>query len=225
MTFSLFLSPSIAFSYLLIASISPCIYTIPFSIEWVLKLVLFVQYRLLYFLEHVQLPPWKNLFCNSRLCCYSLSHLYTSSRSCVVPCSIPSHISTCVIFTHSQTNHVIYHVISFDLSTSHVMSHMTDPDARLPMPAFPLWITDTITRLGRLPNWDIGLTSYLGNTPIWKLQNLNDWKTWWPDRDIRTSFPFQNDFNSQRPERKRLIQGLAYLLPTQNQQHLPWSFE
>ena len=46
----------------------------------------------------------------------------------------------------------MYYVISFDLSTSHVMSHVTNPNARLLTPAFPLWITNTITRLGRLPN-------------------------------------------------------------------------
>ena len=61
---------------------------------------------------------------------------------------------------------------------------MTDPDARHPTPAFPLWNTDTITTLGRLPNWDVGSTSYLGNTPNWKLQNQDNWKTWWPDCDI-----------------------------------------
>jgi len=80
---------------------------------------------------------------------------------------------------------MMYHVIFFDLSTSHVTSHVTNPDTRLLTPTFPLWFTDTITRLGCLPNWDIGLTSYLGNTPIWKSQNSNDWKTWWPDCDRR----------------------------------------
>jgi len=77
---------------------------------------------------------------------------------------------------------------SFDLSTSHVTSHVINPNAQLPTLAFPLWITDMITRLGQLPNWDVGSTSYLGNTPVQKLQNLNNWKTWWPDCDIRTSF-------------------------------------
>ena len=112
-----------------------------------------------------------------------------SLRSCVVPRSIPSCILTCVIFARSQTSHVMYHVISFNLSISHMTSHMTNPDTQLPMPTFPLWNADTITGLGRLPNQDIGSTSYLGNTPIQKLQNSNDWKTQWPDHDIRTSFP------------------------------------
>jgi len=74
---------------------------------------------------------------------------------------------------------------SFDLSTSHVTSHMINPNAWLPTLAFPLWITDTITGLGQLPNWDVGSTSYLGNTPVQKLQNLNNWKTWWSDCDSR----------------------------------------
>jgi len=45
------------FSYLLVASAPSCIYTVLFSIERVFKLVLFVQYRLLYLLERVRLPP------------------------------------------------------------------------------------------------------------------------------------------------------------------------
>jgi len=91
-----------------------------------------------------------------------------------VPHSIPSRVSTCIIFTCSQTSHMMYHVISFDLLTSHVTSHMTKPDTQLLTPAFPLWFTDTITRLGWLPNWDIGSTSYLGNTPV---RNSRTWTT------------------------------------------------
>jgi len=118
-----------------------------------------------------------------------------------------------------------YHVISFDLSTSHVMSHMIDPDIRHPTPAFPLWNTDTITGLRRLPNWDVGSTSYLGNTPVQKLQNSNDWKTQWPDHDIRTSFLFQDDFDSQRHERKKPIQRLVYSLLAQNWGYHPRSLK
>jgi len=45
-------------------------------------------------------------------------------------------------------------------------SHVTTPDAQHPTPTSPLLNTDMITRLGRLPNPDVGTTSYLGNTPI-----------------------------------------------------------
>jgi len=69
-----------------------------------------------------------------------------------VPCSIPSRILTSVIFTCFQTSHVMY--------------HMTNPDTQLPTPAFPLWITDMITKLRQLPNRDVGSTSYLGNTSV-----------------------------------------------------------
>jgi len=78
----------------------------------------------------------------------------------------------------------MYHVISFNSSTNHVASYVINPDTQLPTPTLPLWITDMITGLGHLPNWDVGSTSYLGNTPIWKPQNSNNWKTWWPDHDI-----------------------------------------
>jgi len=61
MTFFPLPSSSIVFSYLPVASASSCIYTVPISIERVLKLVLFVQYRLLYLLECMKLPLWKNL--------------------------------------------------------------------------------------------------------------------------------------------------------------------
>jgi len=47
MTFSWLLPLSMIFSYLPVTSVSPCIYTVPISIEQVLKLILFVQYRLL----------------------------------------------------------------------------------------------------------------------------------------------------------------------------------
>jgi len=59
MTFSLFPLPSIAFSYLLVASVVSCIYTVPFSIERVLKLVLFMQYRLLSLPWTRAASPWK----------------------------------------------------------------------------------------------------------------------------------------------------------------------
>jgi len=161
-----------------------CIYTVPFSIERVFKLVLFMQYRLLYWLLWTHAASlWKNLSCDSRLCRYLpliskhlQDHMLYLARFQVV--------STCVIFTCSQTSHVTHHVTFFDLSNNHVTffdlsnnhvtSYVIDPDTRLPTPAFPLWNTDTITTLGRLPNWDVGSTSYLGNTPVWKLQNWDD---------------------------------------------------
>jgi len=89
-----------------------------------------------------------------------------SSRSHVISRLIPSCVLTCVIFTCSQTSHVTHHVIYFDLSTNHMTSHVIDPDAQHPMPALPLWNTDTITELGHLPNQDVGLTSYSGITPV-----------------------------------------------------------
>jgi len=61
-----------------------------------------------------------------------------------------------------------------NLQTNHVMSHVINPDTRHLTPAFPLSNTDMITRLGRLPNQDVGTTSSLGNTPIQKPQNLNN---------------------------------------------------
>jgi len=149
-----------------------------------------MQYRLLYQLLWTRAASlWKNPSCDSRLCRYSpliskrlWDHVLYLARFQVT--------STCVIFTRSQISHVMYHVIFFDLSNNHVTSHVIDPDTRHPTLAFPLWNTDTITTLGRLPNWDVRLTSYLGNTPVWKLQNQDDWKTRWPDCDIRTSFLF-----------------------------------
>ena len=62
-------------------------------------------------------------------------------------------------------------------------SYVINPDTRHLTPALPLWNTDTITTLGWLPNWDVRSTSYLGNTPVRKLQNQDDWKTQWPDHD------------------------------------------
>jgi len=125
---------------------------------------------------------WKNSSWDSRLCCYLpliskclWDHVLYLARFQVA--------SICVIFAHSQTSHVMYHVTFFDLSNNHMTSHMINPNTWLPTLAFPLWNTDTITTLGWLPNWDVGSTSYLGNTPIWKLQNQDDWKTQWPDRD------------------------------------------
>jgi len=97
-----------------------------------------------------------------------------SLRSRVVPCSIPSHVSTCAIFTHSQTSHVTYHVISFAPSISHVMSHMTNPNAWLLMSTFPLWFANMLTGLGRLPNWIACSLSYLGITPV---RNSRTWTT------------------------------------------------
>ena len=75
-----------------------------------------------------------------------------SLRSRVASRSIPSCVLTCVIFTCFQTSHVTYHVISFDPSINHVTSHVINPNAQFLTLAFPLWITDTITELGRLPN-------------------------------------------------------------------------
>jgi len=183
MTFSLLPLPSISFSYLPVASVVSCIYTVPFSIERVFKLILFVQYRLLLLYRTRAASPWKNPFCDSQLCRYSLlvsKHL----RDHVLYLAQFQVMSTCVIFTRSQISHVTHHVIFFDPSISHVTSHVIDSDTRHLTPAFPLWNTDTITTLGRLPNWDVGSTSYSGNTPVWKLQNQDDWKTRWPDCDI-----------------------------------------
>jgi len=92
----------------------------------------------------------------------------------VVPCSIPSHILTCVIFTCSQTSHVTYHMISFDPLTSHMTSYMTNSNTWLLMPAFPLWFADTLTRLGRLPDRITCPLSYLGITPV---RNSRTWMT------------------------------------------------
>jgi len=61
-------------------------------------------------------------------------------------------VSTCVIFTHSWISHVTHHMTYLDLSIDHVTTHVIYPDTQHPTPAFPLWNTDTITRLGRLPN-------------------------------------------------------------------------
>jgi len=159
-----------------------CIYTVPFNIEQVFKLVLFVQYRLLSL-------PWthaaslrKNPLCNSWLCRYSLL-ISKCLRDHVLHLAQFQVVSTCVIFTRSQISHMTYHMTFIDFRTNHVTSHMINPDTWHPTSAFPLWNTDTITTLGRLPNQDVGSTSYLGSTPVWKLQNQDDWKTWWPDCD------------------------------------------
>ena len=123
----------------------------------------------------MRLPPWKNLSHNSRLCRYS-SLISKRLRDHMLYLARFQVMSTCVIFTHSKINHVT--------------SHMTNLDARHPTPAFPLWNTDMITTLGRLPSRDVRSTSYLGNTPVWKLQNQDNRKTQWPDHDIRMSFSF-----------------------------------
>jgi len=49
-----------------------CIYTVPFNIERVFKLVLFVQYRLLSLPRTRAASLQKNPLCDSRLCRYSL---------------------------------------------------------------------------------------------------------------------------------------------------------
>jgi len=100
--------------------------------------------------------------------------LYLSSRSRIVPCLIPSCMSTCVIFTCSWTSHMTYHVISFDPSTNYVTSHVINPDTQLLTPTFPLWFADTLTRLGQLPNQIARLLSYLGITPV---RNSRTWMT------------------------------------------------
>jgi len=149
---------------------TPCIYTVPLSIEWVFKLILFMQYRLLSLPWMHMASSLKDPLCDSWPCCYSpliskrlRDHMLHLARFQVA--------STCVIFTHFQISHVTYHVILIGPLTNHVTSHMINPDTWHPTPAFPLWNTDTITALGRLPNRDVGSTSYLGNTPVWKLQN------------------------------------------------------
>jgi len=147
-----------------------------------------MQYRLLSLPWNACSFPLKEPLCDSQPCRYLpliskhlWDHMLYLARFQVA--------STCVIFTRSQTSHVTYHVIFIVSLTNHMMSHVIDPNTRHPTSAFPLWNTDTITALGRLPNWDVGSTSYSGNTPVWKLQNQDNRKTQWPDRDIRMSFP------------------------------------
>jgi len=53
-----------------------------------------------------------------------------------------------------------------DFQTNHVTSHVTHSDTWHLTPTLPLSNTDTITRLGRLPNRDVRMTSNLGNTPF-----------------------------------------------------------
>ena len=72
MTFFLFPSLSITFSYLLVASVPTCIYTVLLSIERVFKLVLFVQYRLLSLPRMHVASLWKEPLCDSWLYRYSL---------------------------------------------------------------------------------------------------------------------------------------------------------
>jgi len=110
--------------------------------------------------------------------------LYMSSRSCVVPRSIPSHILTCVIFTRSLTSHVMYHVIS--------------PDAWLPTPTFPVWFTNTLTKLGWLPNWITCTLSYLGNTPV------GNSRTWMTERHGDLTVTYLGDWSRfKAPGRSR----------------------
>jgi len=134
-----------------------------------------MQYRLLYQLSWTHAASLrKNLLCDSRLSRYSLliskrlwDHVSYLARFQVT--------STCVIFTHFQISHVTYHVIFFDSpiksrDVSHDRSRCLTPNTRL-------------SSLKHRHNYHIRTTSSLGNTLVRKLQNQDDWKTRWPDRD------------------------------------------
>jgi len=169
-----------------------------------------VQYRLLYWLLWTCAASlWKNPSCDSRLCRYSppiskclQDHVLYLARFQVA--------STCVNLTRSQKSHVTYHMTFIDSLTNHVTSHMINPNTWHLTPTFLLWNTDTITTLGRLPNRDIRLTSYLGNTPVWKLQNQDDWKTRWPDRDTPYCIAIRRQgFNNRLQTKKPPQHGIA----------------
>jgi len=149
-----------------------------------------MQYRLLYQLSWMHAASLeRTLSAIVKLVAICLSSLNVFKVMCCTLLNSKSHLDLCNLHLLPDKSHMTYHVISFDCPIYHVTFHMINPDIWLLMSAYPLWITDMITGLGQLPNWDIGSTSYLGNTPFWKLQNSNDWKTKWPDCDIRTSFP------------------------------------
>jgi len=153
--------------------VTTCIYTVPSSIEQVLKLILFVQYRLLSL-------PWT--------CAASLWKIYSAVVDLVTICLLFSihlrgHVlcltrfqvtSTCIIFTCFQTSHMMYHMISFDSSVSHMTSYVINPDTWLLTPTFPLWFANMLTGLGRLPNWIARSLSSLGITPV---RNSRTWTT------------------------------------------------
>jgi len=165
--------PSTTFHRLPVASMIPCIYTIPLNIEWVPKLILFVQYRLLSLPWMHAASLWRN---HSVIVNLVTIHLLFSIclQDYMLYLAQFQVASTCVIFTCSQTSHVTYHVISFDSLTSHVTSHVTNPNTQFPMPPFPLWFTNMLTRLGYLPNWITCLLSSLGITPV---RNPRTWTT------------------------------------------------
>jgi len=126
---------------------------------------------------------WKNPLCDSRLCRYSplISKRLQDHMLYLAWFQVVSQLVQSLLALRQVMWRITWSILT--LRTNHMTSHVINPDARCPMPAFPLWNTNTITGLGYLPNQDVGMTSYLGITPVWKLQNSNNWKTWWPDRD------------------------------------------
>jgi len=96
-----------------------------------------------------------------------------SSRLCVVSCLIPSHVDLCNLHLLPDKSCDLSHDLLWPIYKSRDVSHDRSQHW-YPTPAFPLWITDTITRLGRLPKQDVKSTSYLGITPV---RNSRTWTT------------------------------------------------